>query len=295
LKLVTLMRDGAPRLGVRLGDGIVDVEHALAVLGGSRADVPVDPMAAIRVGEAGVAALRRLLEMCAAAAGAPYLVPEDRVEWGPCVPAPGKIVCVGVNYRAHAAEMGRTPPDTPVLFSKFANALNAHLRPVRGTHLTDQLDYEAELCIVIGKRTSGAAEAEALNYVFGYCCANDISARDLQNRTSQWLLGKTGDGFCPLGPYLVTADEVGDPQRLAIRSTVNGEVRQQSNTGDMIFGCAELIAYISRHFTLEPGDIILTGTPAGVAMGLPGTPYLRAGDTVTVEIERLGALTNTIA
>lgn len=294
MKLVTLMRNGMPRLGVKTEEGIADVELALGSLGRERHDVPADPMAAIRAGEAGIAALARLLEACRGASGAPYLVPEDRVEWGPCVPAPGKIICVGLNYRAHAAETGKTPPETPVLFSKFANALNAHLRPVRGTHLTDQLDYEAELCVVIGKRASGVPEAEALDYVFGYCCANDISARDLQNRTSQWLLGKTGDGFCPLGPYLVTADEVGDPQRLAIRSTVNGEVRQQSNTGDMILSCAELIAYISRHFTLEPGDIILTGTPAGVAMGLPGTPYLRAGDTVTVEIERLGALTNTI-
>ena len=294
MKLVTLLRDGAPRLGVKIGEGIVDVELALEAAGGSPADVPADPMAAIRAGEAGIAALERLLGTCSAAAGAPYFVPEEQAAWGPCVPAPGKIVCVGVNYRAHAAEMGRGLPETPVLFSKFSNALNAHLRPVRGTHLTDQLDYEAELCIVIGKRASGVSEGEALDYVFGYCCANDISARDLQNRTSQWLLGKTGDGFCPLGPYLVTADEVGDPQRLAIRSIVNGEVRQNSNTEEMIFGCAELIAYISRHFTLEPGDIILTGTPAGVAMGLPGKPFLRAGDTVTVEIERLGALTNTI-
>jgi 2-keto-4-pentenoate hydratase/2-oxohepta-3-ene-1,7-dioic acid hydratase in catechol pathway len=294
LKLVTLMRDGSPRLGVKVADGIVDVELALENRGGNRADVPTDPMAAIRLGEAGMAALGRLLDESPAEAGASYFVPEAHAAWGPCVPAPGKIVCVGVNYRAHAAEMGRTPPDKPVLFSKFANALNAHLRPVRGTHLTDQLDYEAELCIVIGKRTSGVPEAKALDHVYGYCCANDISARDLQNRTSQWLLGKTGDGFCPLGPYLVTTDEVGDPQRLAIRSVVNGEVRQQSNTGDMIFGCAELIAYISRYFTLEPGDIILTGTPAGVAAGLPGKPFLRAGDTVTVEIERLGSLTNTI-
>jgi 2-keto-4-pentenoate hydratase/2-oxohepta-3-ene-1,7-dioic acid hydratase in catechol pathway len=290
LKLVTLMRDGEARLGVKLGDGIVDVERALEGYGGNRSDVPVDPMAAIRMGEAGIAALRRLLE-----AGVSDLLPEDQVAWGPCVPAPGKIICIGLNYRAHVEEMGRTLPETPVLSCKFANALNSHLQPIRGTHLSDQLDYEAELCVVIGKRTSGVSEAEALDYVFGYCCANDISARDLQNRTSQWLLGKTGDGFCPLGPYLVTADEVGDPQRLAIRTVVNGEVRQQSNTGDMIFSCAELVAYISRHFTLEPGDIILTGTPSGVAMGMPGKPFLRAGDTVTVEIERLGALTNTIA
>jgi len=294
LKLVTMVREGSLRLGVKVEGGILDVKEALGSARGGINGVPDDPMDAIRAGEAGLAELTRLLEECPASPDAPYVVPEDRVEWGPCVPAPGKIVCVGVNYRAHAAEMGRTPPDTPVLFGKFANALNAHLRPVRGTRLTNQLDYEAELCVVIGKRTSGVSEAEALHAVFGYCCANDISARDLQNRTSQWLLGKTGDGFCPIGPYLVTADEVGDPQRLAIRSIVNGEVRQQSNTGDMIFSCAELIAYISRHFTLEPGDIILTGTPSGVAAGMPGKPFLRAGDTVTVEIERLGALTNVI-
>lgn len=294
MKLAALMRDGAPRLGVKAAEGLIDIERAVEACGGDFSGVPVDPMSAIRMGQSGMDALKRLLDECPATSGAPYLVPEDEVKWGPCIPAPGKIICVGLNYRAHAEETGKAPPDTPVLFSKFANALNAHQQLVRGTHLTEQLDYEAELCVVIGKRASGVSEGDALDHVFGYCCANDISARDLQNRTSQWLLGKTGDGFCPLGPYLVTADEAGDPQQLAIRSIVNGEVRQQSNTRDMIFSCAELIAYISRHFTLEPGDIILTGTPAGVAMGLPGKPFLRAGDTVSVEIEGLGTLTNTI-
>jgi 2-keto-4-pentenoate hydratase/2-oxohepta-3-ene-1,7-dioic acid hydratase in catechol pathway len=157
-----------------------------------------------------------------------------------------------------------------------------------------EVDYEAELAIVIGKRAKDVSEEEALDYVFGYSCANDLSARDLQLRTSQWLLGKTCDGFCPLGPYLVTADEVGDPNRLYIRTTVNGHVRQQSNTADMIFSCRQIVSYISRHMTLLPGDVILTGTPEGVVLGYPKEKrvYLQPGDVVGVEIERLGVLTN---
>ena len=145
---------------------------------------------------------------------------------------------------------------------------------------------------MIGKTAKGVSQADALNYVYGYCTADDISVRDLQTRTSQWLLGKTMDNFFPIGPYLVTADEVGDPQKLQITTKVNGELRQNSNTGDMIFSIAEIISYVSTYFPLLPGDIITTGTPEGVAMGMANKPWLKPGDEVVVEVEKLGALRN---
>jgi 2-keto-4-pentenoate hydratase/2-oxohepta-3-ene-1,7-dioic acid hydratase in catechol pathway len=286
------MNDGTPHLGIQSSRGVIDIQRALHMYPDDH--VSADPMDVIRRGENGIADLARYLRRLPENGESGFVLKQEDVQWGPCVPAPGKIICVGLNYRKHADETGMPYPEVPVLFSKFNNALNGHLQPIAAPDTTRELDYEAELCIVMGKRAKKVKQEEALQYVFGYCCANDVSARDLQMRTSQWLLGKTGDGFCPVGPYLVTSDEVGNPQNLSIKTTVNGEIRQNSNTADMIFTCAEIISYISNHFTLEPGDLILTGTPEGVAMGMENKPYLRAGDTVTVEIERLGALTNLI-
>lgn len=222
------------------------------------------------------------------------LLNESELTLGPCVPRPGKIICVGLNYRKHAAETGLPVPAHPVLFSKFANSIAAAGQPIRLPEASSKVDYEAELAMVIGKRADHVKETDALDYVYGYCNANDVSARDLQMLTSQWLLGKSCDGFCPIGPYLVTADEIADPNNLGIRAVVNGELRQNSNTNDMIFDCKTIIAFVSRHMSLEPGDVILTGTPEGVIMGYPAEKqvYLRDGDTVTVEIEQLGSLTN---
>jgi 2-keto-4-pentenoate hydratase/2-oxohepta-3-ene-1,7-dioic acid hydratase in catechol pathway len=157
-----------------------------------------------------------------------------------------------------------------------------------------QYDYEVELAAVIGRRARYVSEGQALDYVLGYCTANDLSARDLQTRTSQWLLGKTLDKFMPLGPYLVTADQVPDPQNLALRTWVNGELRQNSNTSDMVFSVAQLVSYVSQYLTLEPGDVILTGTPEGVVLGMKEKVWLKAGDEVTVEVEGLGRLTNSM-
>ena len=161
-------------------------------------------------------------------------------------------------------------------------------------NVASQFDYEVELCVAIGKTARNVSEADALSYVAGYCTANDLSVRDLQMRTSQWLLGKTSDKFFPIGPYLVTADEVGDPQTLRLTCTVNGETRQNSNTSDMVFSVAQLVSYCSTYFTLEAGDLITTGTPEGVAMGMPNQPWLKKGDVVEVEVEKLGKLTNTM-
>ena len=219
-------------------------------------------------------------------------VAEAGLRLGPCVPRPGKIVCVGLNYRRHAEEAGMPVPETPILFNKFSNTPAASGEDVPLPDVAEQYDYEAELCVVMGRTARRVSRAEALDHVWGYCNGNDLSARDLQFRTTQWMLGKTLDKFFPIGPHLVSADEAGDPQAMGIRCLVNGDVRQDSSTADMVFGVAELVAYISRHLTLEPGDVIATGTPQGVAQGRPDRAWLRPGDEVVVEIGGLGQLRN---
>jgi 2-keto-4-pentenoate hydratase/2-oxohepta-3-ene-1,7-dioic acid hydratase in catechol pathway len=199
---------------------------------------------------------------------------------------------VGVNYRSHADETGTTLPATPVLFSKFANALAGDGETIPLPYDVYHYDYEVELAVVIGRRAHRVTREAALEYVLGYCVANDVSARDLQFRTNQWLLGKTLDKFLPLGPDLVTADEIADPQALHLRCWVNDDLRQDATTADMVFGVAELIAYVSAVMPLEPGDVLCTGTPEGVVLGRPQQDWLRAGDTVVCEIEGLGRLTN---
>ncbi|MBT2725638.1 fumarylacetoacetate hydrolase family protein [Bacillus sp. ISL-75] len=219
---------------------------------------------------------------------------ENQIEYDPCVPKSAKIICVGLNYRKHAEESKMELPKTPVLFNKYGNSLAGHSEKVEIPADAKKVDFEAELGIVIGKKAKAVPKESALDYVAGYCNANDLSARDLQFRTNQWLLGKACDGFCPVGPYLVTADEVGDPNQLKIETFVNGKVRQSSNTSDMIFYCDEIISYISTYMTLEPGDLIITGTPEGVIFGLPEQEqvWLKDGDEVTIKIEKLGVLTN---
>ncbi|GBF72501.1 5-carboxymethyl-2-hydroxymuconate isomerase [Paenibacillus sp. 598K] len=295
MKLVTFLRDDAPHLGIRTERGIIDVSVAAAAWQEHKQAVPETIMEVIEQGDAAIEALQRL-EHQALASGETkdWLMEESQLTYAPCVTNPGKIICIGLNYRRHAEETNSPIPVYPIVFNKFNNTLTAHGSDVVLPAVSTQVDYEAELAIVMGRAAKNVPEEEALDYVFGYCNVNDLSARDLQFRTGQWLLGKTCDGFSPLGPYLVTADEVGDPQRLAIRTTVNGELRQHSSTSDMIFGCGEIVSYLSRHMTLLPGDIILTGTPEGVVMGYPEAEqqYLQAGDLVEVEIEKLGVLTN---
>jgi 2-keto-4-pentenoate hydratase/2-oxohepta-3-ene-1,7-dioic acid hydratase in catechol pathway len=210
------------------------------------------------------------------------------------VPRPGKIVCVGLNYRDHARETGQAIPTEPVLFPKYANSVVGPGADVVVPPEAEKVDYEAELAVVIGRRASVVSTAEALDHVAGYACANDVSSRSLQFRSAQWLLGKAIDTFLPLGPYLVTADEVPDPQALGIRCLVNDEVLQSSTTGQMVFGVAELVSFISRTITLEPGDLLVTGTPSGVGMAADPPRFLRPGDRMRVEIDGLGELENTV-
>ena len=217
----------------------------------------------------------------------------DSVELLAPVPRPGKIVAVGLNYRSHAAEQGREPPDLPVIFAKFNSAVVASGADiVWDPALTQAVDYEAELAVVIGRAARRVSEAVALDHVVGYTCLNDVSARDLQYADKQFTRAKSLDTFCPMGPALVTADEVGDPQALAIRCLVNGEERQSSTTADMVFGVAALVSFCSQAFTLEPGDVIATGTPAGVGWFREPRRMLADTDEVVVEIERVGRLVN---
>jgi 2-keto-4-pentenoate hydratase/2-oxohepta-3-ene-1,7-dioic acid hydratase in catechol pathway len=206
---------------------------------------------------------------------------------------PGKIVCVGLNYRDHAEESGMEIPQRPLLFAKWPSSLVGPGRPIVLPEQSQEVDYEAELGVVVGRRAQRVAVADALDYVAGYVCANEVSARDIQFADGQWTRAKSFDTFCPVGP-ITPADQVPDPQVLQIRCLLNGEAVQDSSTAQMIFTVAEVIAFTSNGITLEPGDLILTGTPAGVGFGRKPPVYLADGDEVTIEIERIGSLTNPV-
>jgi 2-keto-4-pentenoate hydratase/2-oxohepta-3-ene-1,7-dioic acid hydratase in catechol pathway len=210
------------------------------------------------------------------------------------IDVPSKIICVGLNYRDHAEEQGTELPSAPLLFAKWPNALIGPGEPIVLPRVSDQVDYEAELGVVIGERVRDVSDANALEAVRGYVCLNEVSARDLQFSDGQWTRGKSPDTFCPVGPQLVPAAEVRDPQALGIRCFLNGEVMQDSTTANMIFTVAEIIAYASVTMTLEPGDLIATGTPAGVGVFRDPPVFLKDGDEVTIEIDGLGALTNPV-
>ncbi|PYQ50538.1 MAG: FAA hydrolase family protein [Acidobacteria bacterium] len=288
MTFATLRRGGAPGLAIKTARGLLDVRRAEGVfkLG---APTTIDEVFLRGGGHPLAALLARANDRPSGG----LFIDEREAEFGPCVTSPEKIICVGLNYRKHAAETGNPVPPAPILFNKYNTALNAHRGTIKvSQEPAEQFDYEVELVMVMGRAARRVAEADALSCVMGYCTGNDFTARDLQRASSQWMLGKSLDGFAPIGPWLVTADQVGDPNRLKIECRVNGEVRQSSNTADMIFGCAQLVSYASRHFTLKPGDIIFTGTPEGVIAGYPKEKqvWLKAGDQVTSTIEKLGEL-----
>ncbi len=207
---------------------------------------------------------------------------------------PGKVICVGLNYRDHAAESGMEIPETPILFAKFANALVGPGEPIVIPRISVQIDYEAELGVVIGRSCRDVGVEHALDYVLGYTCVNDVSARDLQFGDGQWFRGKSLDTFCPIGPWIVTTDEIPNPQALGIRCIVNGQLLQDSSTKQMAFSVAELVSFISRGISLEPGDVISTGTPPGVGFARTPPVWLRPGDEVRVQIDSIGELLNPV-
>jgi len=288
LTLATLKRaDGGYGLGLRTDRGVLDVMAAEADF---RENAPTTITAVLnRQGDA--SGLRRLADKARASAqAARYFVAEDKAQFGPCVTDPEKILCIGLNYRKHAAETGNPVPKQPILFNKFNTALNSHGGTIAvSKEKAEKFDYEAELVIVIGRTARNVSEADAPQYIFGYCTGNDFTARDLQSRSSQWMLGKTLDGSGVIGPWLVTSDLV-DGDNLAISLTVNGQKRQSSNTSDMVFNCKQLVSYISDYMTLKPGDIIFTGTPEGVISGYPKDKqvWLKAGDKLVTSIDKLG-------
>lgn len=291
MTFVTLAGPAGYSLGVKTARGIIDVRKTSGLL---RAHVPTTIDDLIQTGDRGLGEfVARVLEKGDKA----FFTDEAAVTFGPSVTNPEKILCVGLNYARHAKETGNPIPKLPILFNKFNNALNSHKGVVRVSDVpATNFDYESELVIVMGKRAHKVSEAEALSYVFGYCNGNDFTARDLQQRSSQWMIGKTFDGSGLLGPYLVTADQV-DPNNLKIEGTVNGEVRQSSNTNDMVFNCAQIIAYASNLMTLKAGDIIYTGTPEGVITGYPKEKqvWLKPGDKLTTTIGNLGTLSFSLA
>jgi 2-keto-4-pentenoate hydratase/2-oxohepta-3-ene-1,7-dioic acid hydratase in catechol pathway len=207
---------------------------------------------------------------------------------------PQKIICVGLNYSDHAEEQGLDLPERPVLFAKWPNTLIGPGEPIVVPGISQKVDYEAELGVVIGQRVKGAAVENALEAVAGYVCVNDVSARDLQFADGQWVRGKSPDTFCPVGPKLVPASDLPDPQALRIRAILNGETMQESTTANMVFGVAEIVAFVSEAITLEPGDLIATGTPAGVGAFRHPPVFMQAGDEITIEIDGVGTLTNPV-
>jgi 2-keto-4-pentenoate hydratase/2-oxohepta-3-ene-1,7-dioic acid hydratase in catechol pathway len=284
--------DGTETLGIKTGEQVIDVRMASRLLN-MPAALTMEQL--LREGSAS-----QLAKLAAAAQSSPQAKPaivmESAIVYGRLFTNPGKIICIGLNYKRHAAEVKMKEPSQPILFNKYNNSLAAANCTIAlpPKEISYKFDYETELLIVIGKKARNVSEADAPNYIAGYCNSNDFSARDLQLETPsvQWMIGKTLDNFAPIGPYFVGADIVGDPHKLKLQTFVNGEVRQDWSTGDFIFNCYQVVSFISKHWTLEPGDIIFTGTPHGVIQGLAPEKrvWLKAGDEIESRIEKLGSL-----
>ena len=310
MKLVTYGYRGEVRSGVVVDDWVVDLGRAYEYIHKSSSSakrdaellLPPDLKQILRGGESSLAAAHEVV-----AAGHEELAHfhgewegggravrlTDVCLWPPIL-EPDKVVCLGRNYRAHAEEAGQSVPEAPELFSKYKNSLIGHGWPIVLPPISSEVDYEAELAVVIGRRARNIAQEDALSCVAGYTIMHDVSARDYQLRTSQWLAGKSMDTFGPIGPWIVTADEITDPQDLQIRLNIGGEVLQDASTSTMVYPVKQAIAFISSVMTLEPGDIISTGTPEGVGMARTPPRYLRAGDTVDISIDKIGTLSNPV-
>jgi 2-keto-4-pentenoate hydratase/2-oxohepta-3-ene-1,7-dioic acid hydratase in catechol pathway len=289
LILLNLRRGAEYRLGVKTEKGILDVKEAAKILH-MRAPATIDDLLQNEDGPS----LNALVDAAVKSPAArKAFLKEETIEYGPVLTRPEKIVCVGLNYRQHAIEIGAPIPKQPVLFNKFNTTLNHHNGTIKlPVDFAQKFDYEVELVIAIGREAKAVSETDALSYVAGYATGNDFTARDLQLETGgQWMVGKTPDQFAPIGPYLVTADQI-DPDNLKLECRVNGETRQSSSTSDFIFNTRKMISYISRVITLKPGDIIFTGTPQGVIQGKPKDQqvWLKPGDKIACSLEKLGEL-----
>jgi ureidoglycolate lyase len=281
MKLASFESGGRESIGIVVGDALIDFARAAP-------DLPSDMRDLIRMWPQVEQTVRALPQQAQAD------VPLAHVRLLAPVPRPQKILAIGLNYDDHISETGREKPKQQTWFSKMPSAVNGPYGPVQLPKASAQLDYEAELVFIIGKRCRHVKKEEAASVVFGYCAGNDVSVRDWQFATTQFVLGKSFDTHAPFGPWIVTPDEVGDPHALGIRCFVNGETRQESNTRHLIFNVFDQIAWLSQALTLEPGDVIYTGTPAGVGFAMKPPKFLAAGDVVRVEIDTLGAIENRI-
>jgi acylpyruvate hydrolase len=315
MKLVTFAYRGIQRVGLLEAERIIDVNRAYAALLAQRGElracamadalVPADMIGILEAGEPGLAAIREALGYVREGLGAGeqaeawrrdgVVFTTSEVLLKAPIPRPGKLILLGLNYRDHAEETGQKIPEVPTLFSKYNNSVIGPGEAILIPRATEQIDYEAEFAFVIGRRGRDIPRERALDYVAGYTIVNDVSARDYQFVTSQWMVGKTFDTHCPMGPALVLKDEIPDPHNLDLRLTIGGEVLQKSNTNQLIFKIPETVEYLSRIMTLEPGDVISTGTPAGVGFTRKPPRWLRPGETVRVEIAGLGVLENPVA
>ena len=302
MRLVTFQQAGVARPGIATDSYVIDIPGMSDAMNIPELSECPDILTFIRGGELALDQAHRLLDAVEyeiAAGGRDGLVARgllhalDGLKLMAPVPNPSKIIAIGLNYRDHAREQGAPIPDNPIIFAKFPTSVIGPGDAITwDPALTQQVDYEAELAVVIGRTARDVPEEDAYGFVAGYTCANDVSARDLQFGDRQWVRGKSLDTFCPLGPVLVTPDEIPDPQALTIRTVLNGEIMQDSHTSEMIFGVRELVAFASRAFTLLPGDVILTGTPHGVGVFRKPPIFLKDGDRIGIEIERIGRLEN---
>jgi acylpyruvate hydrolase len=313
MRLVTFSVAGDARLGALVGDAVVDLGGAYAAWrrlaapadagSAAAAELGIFPFTMVSFLQAGALAREVATQALAFAAQPENLAALKRlgmafavsqVTYLPPILRPGKILCLGQNYGKHVAEMQREIPQYPVLFAKFANTLTGHRQPIVLPSVSRSVDYEGELALVIGRRGKDILPKEAFDYIAGFAPFNDISVRDYQRRTSQWLQGKTFDSSGPMGPAIVTLDEIPNPQALDLTTWLNGEVMQQANTSDFIFDIPTIIAYISQILTLDIGDIISTGTPEGVGAARTPPVFLKPGDVVRVEIAGVGTLENPV-
>ena len=291
MKLAALYRGDAdaPSLHVAVADGFAAVDDLAAAAGAAELAGLHDVGELFARGPAAVGRLRELVP------GAQASLDPASARYAPPVLRPTKIICVGLNYADHITESRMDRPERIVLFAKFSNALVGHGDPIIRPAITSQLDYEGELAVIIGQRAANVPAGQALDYVGGYTIINDVSARDLQGAEPQWIRGKALDTFAPLGPVVLDAAAAPPVGEMTLRTLVNGEVRQDASCAQMITGVPELIAHISAGITLEPGDIIATGTPSGVALGMNPPVYLEPGDKVSIEVPGIGELVNTVA
>jgi len=280
MKLITFTYQQQTRIGAVIGNEVVDVLAQPAL--------PCNMIDFLTQGETAKALLQQQID-----AGTERL-PLNAVTLHAPIPRPGKYLAIGLNYPEHLNETGLAKPDYPLFFNKQTSCIIAHHEAIHLPKVSEKLDYEGELAIVIGKRCRHVPVEKAHQVIAGFTIANDVSVRDWQMRSPTWTLGKSFDTHGPLGPWLVTTDEIADPHQLNLRTWVDDELRQQSNTGQMLFNCYEMIAYLTQVMCLEPGDVIATGTPSGVGVKMKPRGYLKAGQTVRIEIEKIGTLTNLV-